>query len=356
MVMKQQWISSNSFIGCNLGQLGLQRILFCLLLQIFSRGAVAKIMTPPCEFDSDPADELPFFVSCLSTNGGVWVEKRSHTPEADQPPVLLTSSGSVTSIISKWIVVQGSAHARIFKEHSTETVLNRDIDTDTLLVQVGNKSLHRHRLFAGIGQQPIGLNLNLNSKWYGFETSQRFYGGKTNLAGYTYDNRKDVTFTVSAAVKDDFTDDASQRSAALSSRLSYDFAALEGSRILVSFSTTEVSERIGGVALLNINGRGDRTSIEWLRTWTQYPYEPNDFDQMFRLNWTSKTSDKLRTGVQYQDIAGESRRGTVALEYEWSQFIDLFLTTGFQRNETRIADHDRSPNFWFATIGSEVGL
>ena len=316
----------------------------------------SQFLLSPCEVSQDPKVSPPNFATCLEGFAGIWVEQRSMVEADIQPPTQFSSSASIASVYRDWLVLKFEGHARIAKERYTSHIVEKDISPDKMIIQVGNNSVSRHRLFFGKSPLPFGLNVNLDNHWHGFDTDPIFYGEVFRVAGYTYDNEKDLTWTISGAAKDQSSLEAKNRIATVSTRISYDFAALEGSRIIASFSNTELANRTGGIALVNINGKGDRTTFEWVRIWTQYPYDPSDFRQLLRLNWEGQSSEFVRTGFQYEDIWGLSRRGTLSTSLEIKDYISLKFALGYQRSESGFYETIRKASFWYGVLGTEVSL
>ncbi len=318
--------------------------------------AFSQFLLSPCEVSQDPKVSPPNFATCLEGFAGAWVEQRSMVEDDIQPPTLFSSSAKVTSVYKEWLVLKFEGHARIIKERYTSHLLDKDLSPDKMILQLGNNSVSRHRFFIGKSPLPFGLNVNLDSHWHGFDTDSLFFGEVFRVAGYTYDNEKDFTWTLSGAAKDQSSLEAKNRLATVSTRASYDFAALEGSRVIASFSNTELANRSGGIALVNINAKGDRTTFEWVRIWTQYPYDPSDFRQLLRLNWEGQSSEFVRTGFQYEDIWGMSRRGTLSTRWEIQNYTSLNFALGYQRSEAGFNETSRKASFWYGVLGTEVSL
>ncbi|MCX6118942.1 MAG: hypothetical protein NT027_15510, partial [Proteobacteria bacterium] len=224
---------------------------------------VPYLLFSPCTLEEDPDQEFPLFSSCLKANALLSVEQRSNIETEKQPPTAASANGSFAASITRFLVLDFAGHARVTKDRLEENIVDKDINSERTLLQIGNSAIHRHRLFAGISRPPIGLDLNIESQYLDFDEYKYFYSSPQKIFGYSYDNRKDIVWTIAGSAVNQSTLEPSERVARLSMRLSYDFAALEGSRVIGTFSTTELIQRVGGISLLNINGRGDRTSFEW---------------------------------------------------------------------------------------------
>ena len=135
------------------------------------------------------------------------------------------------------------------------------------------------------------------------------------------------------------------------SRISYDIAALEGTRLIASFSTTELSQRRGGAAIVNRNGKGERTSLEIVRTWTEFPYDPADFNQLIRINWSGRVSLDLEVKAQYEDVWQTHRIGCLTLRQLIVAPLSIDGSVGYKRSEDGV-----TRSSWFGVLGLEATI
>jgi len=299
----------------------------------------------------DPLISQSLYALCLEGTAGVWREQRSKLDEDRPPATVYTATGKVTGTFSNWLVLQSEGHARLSRSTTHSQKDNRDVATDSAILQLGNSAVYRHRLFGGRSRIPFGLNINANGNWSGFEKSNWFFGEPIRLLGYTYDNQRDLIFTVSVGSRNEESSKARERSSAFGVRVMYDMAALEGTRAIVSFSTTELSERHASIALINHNGKGEETTVEIVRKWTQLAYDPTDFDQLIRVNWSGLAGENHRIKAQYEDILDDSRTGSVAYSYRLYQHVSPSLVIGYHKSEDRTHQ-----NYWFGALGLEASL
>jgi hypothetical protein len=332
-----------------------RRIAFGILLLLTCRpiAAGAGIYYPPCEIKDDPDQtEFEILPTCLEASIGTWVQHRSLVEEGHlQPARLFAGRGKITILPSKWLILQSSAEYKLWQERESANVLDKDMHTDSVTLQIGNSALNRHRILIGRSRQPFGVNQNTIANWSGYLLEDLFYGPKNYLASYTYDNQKDLTWTTSIGAKEESKRNASARDSTVSSRLSFDLAALEGTRILTSFSTTELSQRRGGIALVNRNGKGEQTTFEVIRVWTEFPYDPIDFNQLIRTNWSGKASEDLRVSAQFEDVWQQHRIGNITLKQMFTDQLSLDGTIGFYRTENQLLR-----SHWFGALGIEASL
>lgn len=335
-------------VRSTINQCTLQLAAFCLIAYSSS---FAGIYTSPCTMENDPATQPDLLALCLEGKAGVWVEQRSKTINDTQPATVYGSHGQASGLIGNWLTLQARGHARISQGREKNHFEDKEIASESAIVQIGNSAIHRHRLFGGIGAIPFGLNIDTTADWTNLKKDRHFFGSPIHIVGYSYDNQKDLTWTISGGSRNEESDDAQSRIAAIGTRLIYDMAALEGTRAIVSFSTTELSERRGGIALLNRNGKGEQTTVEIVRKWTQFPYDPTDFDQLIRINWSGKIDDVQRGRAQYEDILNQSRVGTLTYYYIFMPHMQTSVSVGYHKDETSL-----EPNFWFGIFGLEVFL
>lgn len=321
------------------------------LILLVPRGLLAAIYLPPCTLENDPAIRVEYFSTCLEGQIGAWVEQRSKVEDGVQPPYLYAGKGRVTTLVSSWLTLQAAGHYRVLQSRKDRAIVNRDAEADTLLAQIGNSSVYRHRLFAGKSAPPFGLDFNTLGDWSGFDTSRYFFSRPVQLAGYTYDNQRDTTWVIAGGENQQLVLGEDKRITILSTRLAYDFAALEGTRMVASFSSTSLSARRGGIALLNRNGKGEQTSMEVVRKWKEFPYDPNDFDQLLRVNWSGKASEESVFKAQYEDIWKVSRIGTLSLVYTFFKPLSGELHIGYYKTENAI-----ERNHWFGVLGVGASL
>ena len=309
------------------------------------------VKTPPCTLPKDPAAVFPLLSVCLNGTAGTWVQQRSVVEDDIQPPLLLASRGSATVVFTSWLSVRTEGYANIFQNRTTGKTVAREVRPDTNLIQLGNASTHRHRVFLGKARIPFGLNFNVDSPWVSPTRFDPFFGDPIKVAGYTYDNQQDITVTMSVGTAENVDSDAKRRKSATGIRVMYDMAALEGTRILGSLSTDELEHRRGEVGAVNVNGKGDITAFEVIRTWSNFPFDPTDFNQLIRLSWSGAAYQRLAPHAQYEDQLNLRRIGTLGAKYNAKRQLDLSLTVGFSKDETG----DRK-NYWLGVAGVEVHL
>lgn len=330
-------------------------ILMASVVLLYGSTAVAAwkdyVKTPPCAMNKDPAAVFPVMSLCLTGTAGTWMEQRSKVDEDIQPPHLISSRGSATFLFTSWLSVRAEGYALIFQDRATGKTVSREARPETTLVQLGNTSTHRHRLFAGKGRMPFGLNLNVDKAWSNPLRFDSFFGEAIKIVGYTYDNQQDWTVTLSGGTAENIDSQAKRRQSALGVRIMYDLAALEGTRLVASFATDELEHRRGEVGAVNVNGKGDITAFEVIRIWSNFPFDPQDFSQLIRLSWSGSTYERIAPHGQYEDQLGVRRIGTLGIKFNAKKNMDLTVTTGYCKDES-----GDGRNYWLGVAGAEVHL
>ncbi len=309
------------------------------------------LKTPPCTLAKDPAAVFPLFSLCLEGSAGEWMEQRSRVEDNVQPPVLLSTKGAATIVFTSWISFRASGYALFHQSRVSSGKPKKEARSENLIVQIGNMATHRHRVFVGRTRIPFGINFDANVDWLNPGASDPFFGEPLRLVGYTYDNLKDLTFSVAAGTADNIDADAKRRKSASGARIMYDLSALEGTRLVASFATDELEHRRGNVGAVNVNGKGDITAFEVIRTWSNYPYDPQDFNQLIRLSWIGLTSEPVVPHVQYEDQLDFRRIGTVGAKFNAKENIAMSLYTGYSKDET-----GAKRSYWLGVAGVEVHL
>lgn len=324
----------------------------CAIHEVRCEGALKDwIKTPPCTLPKDPVAVFPLLSLCINGKAGVWAEHRSRVEDEIQPPLLLGSRGSATLVLTSWLTFRSEGYANVYQNRTTGKTERRETRPETLLAQIGNNSTHRHRIFGGKARIPFGLNFNVDSSWASPTAFNKFFGEVIKVAGYTYDNQKDLTITISGGTADNVDADAKRRKSAVGVRMMYDMAALEGTRILMSLLTDELEHRRGEVGAVNVNGKGDITAFEVVRTWRNFLFDPNDFDQLIRLSWQGAAYQRLAPQAQYEDQLNYRRIGTLGAKFNAKKQVDLALTLGYSKDET-----GANRGYWFGIAGMEVHL
>ena len=317
---------------------------------------VDGVKLAPCELTKDPKTSPPSWSLCLRGRSGWWTTQNLHLVEGDsQPPWLSDNSGSAHLLLGSWVMVGLSGYARYSQSRTHPVVRVKDARREYAIVQLGNAAIHRHRFMAGVSPLLFGLHRNLNSSWTNRETDRQFYGSPVPMAAYVYDNQKDLTAYVSVGhLADRYSSDVNRKQTPIyggSFRVNYDISALEGTRLESSAYSDTDSHRRVSLALLNVNGKGEKTSLEVVRRWTEYPYDPEDFTQLIRFNWEGIAQSFSKFHAQYDDIPDIERIGIVGINWEALERASLNVMIGYRRDEI---DRDRSS--WLAVTGIEVAL
>ena len=219
-----------------------------------------------------------------------------------------------------------------------------------MLLQIGNNALSRHRVSGGRGQPVYNIDHNqrrqLDFVW-GLES---FDTPEVDFVTYTYDNQLDWTIQATYGKLNELKLNERQRTFG-AARAMYDIAAVEGTRIVVGGFGDGVLRRSFSAGMLNVNGKGDETALEFSRTFGLFPYDPNEFKQLIRLSYLSHEQNRLRYKFQYDDFFRHIRLGGMGVVYSPLKYTELECHFGYAKHEDI-----KTISHWFAYIHAGVHL
>jgi hypothetical protein len=309
------------------------------------------LLTGPCVLKDDPVLNPPKFLNvCIKASAGSWIIQQSKVADSNQPPIMHRADGKISILVTPWISLHSKGHSSVFIDRQTQKTTNKENQADLTNIQIGNSALSRHRISAGLGRVPYRLDHNqrpgLEYAW-GID---RFLAPKSRFATYTYDNQLDWTVqsTYGQLIDESLRQDQKMF---ISGRAMYDIAALEGTRISLGGYNDGLVRRAVDLGILNINGKGDETSLEFTRTFSFNPYKPSEFNQMIRLSYISHLQEKFRYKFQYDDIFSQIRIGGLAALYEPYEYTHIEFMLGYAKRED-----NKKLSHWFAGLNAGVHL
>ena len=304
-----------------------------------------------CSLKYDPAFTEPVPVNiCANANAGTWITSKSKAPKNIQPPILHHADGDLSLFLTPWVSLSGKAHSNIYISRETGKTVSRDQERDMILLQIGNNALSRHRLGAGRGRPVYRIDHNLRRQLDFAWGLEFFEAPDVDFVNYTYDNHLDWTVQASyGKLNETKLNDRQQAFGAV--RGMYDIAALEGTRIVVGGFGDGLLRRSLSVGLLNVNGKGDETALEFARTFGLFPYDPNEFRQLIRLSYLSHEQDRIRYKFQYDDYFRHVRLGGMGVVYNPMKYAELECQIGYAKHEDT-----GSLSHWFAYLHAGVHL
>jgi hypothetical protein len=328
------------------------RLLLKVLLVAWSTSSYSKFLYHgACTVKTDPeAQDLNLLSVCAKGQAGSWLSRESKVENDIQPPILYRADGDLTLTITPWVLVNITGHASLYRSQENNKVVNKENQRDGWLVQLGNNAKSRHRLQGGRGKPVYRINHqqrpNLDYMW-GLAS---FDAPIVDYAMYTYDNQLDwtVQFTYGQLIDQQLT--AKERLFG-SGRAMYDIAALEGTRIVLGGFGDGLLRRSISAGLLNINGKGDETALELTRSFSEYPYDPTDFNQMIRLSYISHEQEHFKYKAQYDDLFKQIRIGGLGIIYIPEKHWDIELQFGYAKNE-----ENSNLSHWFGILHTGVHL
>ncbi len=309
------------------------------------------LLTGQCALKSDPEQTTPGFLNiCLNASAGSWIIQQSKVNDSKQPPIMHRADGRLSILLSPWISIHTKGHSSVFVDRQTQRTINKENQGDLSNLQIGNSALSRHRLSAGLGRVPYRLDHNqrpgLEYAW----SIDRFLAPKSRFATYTYDNQLDWTLQ---ATYGQLTDESLRpdQKMFVGGRAMHDIAALEGTRISLGGYNDGLVRRAVALGILNVNGKGDETSLEFTRTFSFNPYKPSEFNQLIRLGYISHLQEKFRYKFQYDDIFSQVRIGGMAALYTPYKYTHLEFMLGYAKRED-----NKKLSHWFAALNAGAHL
>jgi len=301
-----------------------------------------------CLLKQDPQTTNPGLLNiCMNGSAGSWIIQKSIVENGMQPPLLHRAEGNLSLLLTPWVGLHASGHVSVFVDRQTQETSNKESQRDSINLQLGNNALSRHRLNFGRGRPAFRLNYmqrpNLEYAW----DLDRFLAPYADYGTYTYDNQLDWTIQATYGRLTDASLRSDQRMFG-SARIMYDLAALEGTRLSLGAYNDGLVRRAVSLGLLNINGKGDETSLEVTRTFQFNPYAPAEFKQLIRLSYLSHTQDQVRYKFQYDDFFRFIRIGSLGVLFEPYKYTHAEFMLGYAKREDR-----RKLSHWFA--GLNVG-
>lgn len=304
-----------------------------------------------CLLKQDPQVISPTPLNiCMNGSAGSWIIQKSIVENGMQPPILHRADGNFSLLMTPWIGLHASGHVSVFVDRQTQETSNKEAQRDSINLQLGNNALSRHRLNIGRGRPAFRLNYNQRQNLEYAWDLDRFLAPYADYGTYTYDNQLDWTLQATYGRLTDEKLKSDQRMFG-GVRVMYDLAALEGTRISLGGYNDGLVRRAVSLGLLNINGKGDETSLEVTRTFQFNPYAPAEFQQLIRLAYISHTQDLVRYKFQYDDFFRFIRVGSLGVLYEPYKYTHAEFMIGYAKREDRA-----KLSHWFAGLNAGVHL
>lgn len=301
-----------------------------------------------CVLKQDPLSTKPSNLNiCLNGDASTWILQKSKTESNIQPPVMHRADGKISLLLTPWVGLHAWGHSSVFVDRQTQKTINRETETDALNIQLGNNALSRHRLNVGYGRPTFRLNHNQRPNLEFAWGIDQFLAPFSKYGTYTYDNQLESAIQVTYGRLVDRSLRSDQQAFG-SARIIYDLAALEGTRVNLGGYGDGLVRRAISLGLLNINGKGDETSLELTRTFSFNPYKPSEFKQLIRLSYVSHMQNNVRYKFQYDDVFRYIRLGSIAAMYEPIKFTQAEFLVGYAKREDAA-----KKSHWF--VGLNVG-
>ena len=302
-----------------------------------------------CELKTDPEKRTQGWVNfCLNADAHIINAQRSKNQDNLIPPTLYLANGDASAFFTPYISFHTRGHAEVYIDRIENKTRYQQSQRDAVVLQIGNNALSRHRFSLGQGRPQTGIDHQQRGNMEYIWGLNKFQAPIVDFASYTYDNQLDLTIqNIYGRLPDSSLSDKQRLFGA--GRAMYDIAALEGTRLVFGGYGDGLLRRSINLGILNINGRGDETALEFTRNFARYPYDPKEFKQLIRLSFLSSYQNRSRFKFQYDDIFRQVRIGGIGSVYYLLKNTELETQIGY-------AKHEDQPRFshWFAILSVGV--
>jgi hypothetical protein len=376
---------------------GRHRLLLVLILASAAARAEAQIdgmhLGPvafgDCRLAVDPASEEGRaglgVAACVRARAGAEATFVAGTPAENAWIRYAHADGSLH--YGEWLSLHARGDLRDRIPLGEEVSGSRYRDTDAALVRFGNPALHRYRLTAGKARLPFGIDDAQVVEHYRAFEDRRFWSSPEHAAWVTLDDRETLQLDFGVATddwkaKDDddeadgaataadgvVEDGAGESGAtgeddgsganpsdlvarAFAARLSLDFSALDGSRLLFSGYGENTGVRKMGLGFVTVSRKDDLTEFEFVRRLTRPGNEGAPFSQLIRIGYVSAFRSDTRWVVQFDDERHRHRMGTIGQDALAAGHLLFRFAVTYFKSES--GDDVRR---WYLTSGMEARL
>lgn len=320
------------------------------------------VMVGRCELVADPVDDghrPPSVLGCVKGAAGGEVVFVSGTPEENYWLKYGHLYGGL--FITEWVSLQARGYARQAVPLGDLGLEERDVDTDYVALKVGNPATHAVRLTAGHVRLPFGVDRSDVVETFKWREDRRFWSSPEHGAYVTLDDHRSLQVDIGYGT-DVWTDRAAEVTAPVapvdqpvvqagSMRVMSDFAALDGSRLVLSGYGQSNGVRRMGMAFVTVSAKEDLTLFEFARRLATPGGQTEPFNQLLRLGYVGAWRGDTRWVVQVDDERARFRRGLVGYDAKVYEHALLRLGVAYQKSET--GDGQRR---WYVTYGLEARL
>lgn len=334
----------------------------------------SPVMFGYCELAADPQtapdrDRLGLLL-CLKGNVGAEVTSVSGAPEENSWAKYAKLYGGL--FLTEWLALQARGDLLVIEPLGDKVMEDRDLRTDYASLQIGNPALHMLRLTAGRMRLPFGIDRSAATEHYrSFEN--RSFWDSPRYGGYlTIDNMVSTTLEVgygtdqlSNSIRDAEKSEVEgsvneqpegsgaeiSKNQAASVRFMTDFAALDGSRLILSGYGESEGERRFGAGFLTVSAKDDLTLFEFVRIVPSPFVDDGRFQQLLRLGYIGSWRSDTRWIMQFDDERHVFRRGMLGHDARIYGNFALRLAISYHKSEA--GDDLRR---WYVTSGLEASL
>lgn len=303
---------------------------------------------------------------CLRGNAGAEMELVAAQPRMHS--WLAHGRGDFGLHLNSILALHGGAIARQTTLISDPQFKTRLVDTEYMLLAIGNPVLHRFRAQLGRMILPFGINgseametVRVLEHRY-FWSSPRFGGVllidnlRTTILeiGIAGDGKQRMThkaevFAHAEPLYAEVNKIDGER--ALSLRLSHDVSLLDGSKLVASGYAAQSGLRRYGAGFLTQSNQGDETHFEFVRIISTPDGKEDQFKQLLRASYVSTWRGRGRWILQIDDELQRYRLGSLGYDTELAKNARLRLSLNFRRDLS-----SQETSYWSLAAGMEAHL
>jgi hypothetical protein len=325
--------------------------------------AAASFQVGDCELREDPATRAGFgdlnFNVCVRANEGV----EANFVSSPQDNAWLSYGSAYGGVfIASWLSFQSRGWYRLVEPLGHDALVDKDVETDYAVMQLGDPVLSKVRLTAGRARLPFGVDLTDAPQFYQMRENRLLWLSPPDSAWLTLDDLKMVKVEAGVATNElkrkgkivgpPPSGEVPPTENAASIRASVDLSALEGTRLVASGYGDKGGERRFGAGVINRNRKGDFTDFEFVRRLTTPDGHAAPFQQLLRIGYTSAWNGSGRFVAQFDDEQLRFRRGI--LDYDVRGLADhMIFRVGASYTKDESGAH---ANRWALITGLEADL
>jgi hypothetical protein len=324
-----------------------------------------------CQLPKDPGADPSvwdlWFKVCVKARAGAEITFISGNPEENYWVRYGTAYGAVH--LNSWMSFHVQVAATDFLPLAEEAKERQDRHRDFAILRLGNPVVHHFRLTAGRMELPFGVNTSSVTESYKISENKEFWNSPDYATVATIDTQTALQLDIGYArnklnpendVKNpeellpqevDGNEKDKQLNQAVSLRMMYDTAALDGSRFVISgYGESEGIRRLG-FGFIVVSAKADKTNAEIIRRMATPKGFAAPSEQLIRVGYTGAWRGQTRWAVQFDDESHRHRMGTIGHDLLFYNHMIMRFAVSHSKSES--GDGIRR---WYLTTGLEAKL